>query len=54
MKRLIVFLTHLSDTTVLFLIGLGNEETYRQALFFICRQPRRPWDKLWQNLHWFQ
>jgi hypothetical protein len=31
-----------------------NEETTHHTSLFVCRQPRRPWNDLWQEMQWFQ
>ncbi|HZU86755.1 MAG TPA: glycosyltransferase family 39 protein [Anaerolineaceae bacterium] len=31
-----------------------NEETTSHKLYYICRQPLRPWVEMWQDMRWFQ
>jgi hypothetical protein len=31
-----------------------NEETTRHTGLYVCREPRRPWDEMWQEMQWFQ
>jgi 4-amino-4-deoxy-L-arabinose transferase-like glycosyltransferase len=33
---------------------VNNEETRDHTQFFVCHQPRLPWDKMWPNMQWFQ
>jgi 4-amino-4-deoxy-L-arabinose transferase-like glycosyltransferase len=33
---------------------VNNEETRNHTLFYVCHQSRLPWDKMWQNMQWFQ
>lgn len=34
--------------------GVYNEESTHHTGIYICRQPRRPWSELWQEMLWFQ
>jgi Dolichyl-phosphate-mannose-protein mannosyltransferase len=34
--------------------GVKNEETTHHTGLYICRQPRRPWSEMWQDMQWFQ
>lgn len=34
--------------------GVQNEETLHHIGLYVCRQPRLPWAKLWQEMQWFQ
>jgi hypothetical protein len=34
--------------------GVRNEESTRHTSLYICRQPRRPWAEMWQEMQWFQ
>jgi hypothetical protein len=32
-----------------------NEETTRTTqVLYICREPRRPWSEMWQDMQWYQ
>jgi 4-amino-4-deoxy-L-arabinose transferase-like glycosyltransferase len=31
-----------------------NEESTHHTSLYICREPRRPWSDLWQEMQWFQ
>ncbi|HEX5942128.1 MAG TPA: glycosyltransferase family 39 protein [Anaerolineales bacterium] len=31
-----------------------NEETTHHTGLYICREPRRPWEDMWQDMQWFQ
>ena len=31
-----------------------NEETTHHTGLYICREPRRPWNDIWQEMQWFQ
>lgn len=34
--------------------GVKNEESTRHTALYLCRNPRRPWPELWQEMQWFQ
>lgn len=34
--------------------GIKNEESTRHTALYLCRNPRRPWPELWQEMQWFQ
>jgi 4-amino-4-deoxy-L-arabinose transferase-like glycosyltransferase len=34
--------------------GVKNEESTHHTSLYICRQPRRPWSEIWQDMQWFQ
>jgi hypothetical protein len=34
--------------------NVKNEETSRHSFIYICREPRRPWPELWQDMQWYQ
>jgi 4-amino-4-deoxy-L-arabinose transferase-like glycosyltransferase len=34
--------------------NVRNEESSRHTGLYVCRQPRRPWSELWQEMRWFQ
>ena len=34
--------------------GVKNEESTRHTALYLCRNPRRPWPALWQDIKWFQ
>ena len=34
--------------------GVRNEESTRHTGLYVCRQPRRPWSEMWQDMQWFQ
>ena len=34
--------------------GVKNEESTHHTGLYICRQPRRPWSVMWQDMQWFQ
>jgi len=34
--------------------GVRNEESSYHTSMYICRQPRRPWSEMWQDMQWFQ
>lgn len=34
--------------------NVKNEETKFHTGLFVCRQPRRPWSDMWQDMQWFQ
>lgn len=34
--------------------GVKNEETTHHTGLYVCRQPRRPWSDMWQEMQWFQ
>ena len=31
-----------------------NEESTHHTSLFVCREPRRPWREMWQEMQWFQ
>jgi len=31
-----------------------NEETTHHTGLYVCREPRRPWNEMWQEMQWFQ
>jgi hypothetical protein len=31
-----------------------NEESTHHTSLFVCREPRRPWSEMWQEMQWFQ
>jgi hypothetical protein len=31
-----------------------NEETTHHTSLFVCREPRKPWSDIWQEMQWFQ
>jgi hypothetical protein len=31
-----------------------NEETIHHTGLYVCREPRRPWSKMWQEMQWYQ
>jgi 4-amino-4-deoxy-L-arabinose transferase-like glycosyltransferase len=34
--------------------GVKNEETTYHTSLFVCREPRQPWNSMWQDMKWFQ
>lgn len=34
--------------------GVKNEESQHHTGLYVCRQPRRPWAELWQEMQWLQ
>jgi hypothetical protein len=34
--------------------NVANEETTRHTGLYVCREPRQPWDEMWQRMQWFQ
>jgi hypothetical protein len=34
--------------------NVKNEETTYHTGLYVCRQPRRPWSEMWQDMQWFQ
>ena len=34
--------------------NVKNEETLYHTGLYVCRQPRQPWNKMWQDMQWFQ
>jgi 4-amino-4-deoxy-L-arabinose transferase-like glycosyltransferase len=34
--------------------NVSNEESSRHTGLYVCREPRRPWSELWQQMLWFQ
>lgn len=34
--------------------NVKNEETMYHTGLYICREPRRPWSELWQEMRWYQ
>lgn len=34
--------------------NVQNEETTFHTGLYICREPRRPWSEMWQEMQWFQ
>lgn len=36
------------------LYNVRNEESTRHTGLYVCRQPRRPWSEMWQDMQWFQ
>lgn len=34
--------------------NVKNEETTRHTGLYVCREPRRPWSEMWQEMQWFQ
>jgi 4-amino-4-deoxy-L-arabinose transferase-like glycosyltransferase len=34
--------------------NVKNEETTHHTSLYVCREPRRPWSELWQEMRWFQ
>ncbi len=34
--------------------NVQNEETTRHTGLYVCREPRRPWSVMWQEMQWFQ
>jgi hypothetical protein len=34
--------------------GVKNEETTHHTGLYVCREPRRPWKDMWQEMQWFQ
>ena len=34
--------------------NVKNEETTRHTGLYVCRQPRRPWSEMWQEMQWYQ
>ena len=34
--------------------GVKNEETTHHTSLYVCREPRRPWSEMWQDMLWFQ
>ncbi len=34
--------------------GIKNEESMRHTSLYICRNPRQPWNEMWQRMQWFQ
>ena len=34
--------------------GVKNEETTHHTSLFVCREPRQPWNQIWQDMQWFQ
>lgn len=34
--------------------GVKNEETSYHPALFVCREPRRPWNDMWQVMRWYQ
>jgi hypothetical protein len=33
---------------------IKNEETTHHTGLYVCREPRRPWSELWQEMQWYQ
>ncbi len=33
---------------------VDNEESTRHTGLYVCRQPRQPWNEMWQGMQWFQ
>jgi hypothetical protein len=31
-----------------------NEETTHHTSLYVCREPRKPWSELWQDMQWYQ
>ena len=34
--------------------NVKNEETTRHTGLYVCREPRRPWSEMWQDMQWYQ
>ena len=34
--------------------GVRNEESTHHSGLYVCRDPRRPWSEMWQDMQWFQ
>jgi hypothetical protein len=34
--------------------NVKNEESTRHTGLYVCRQPRAPWNEMWQDMQWFQ
>lgn len=34
--------------------GVKNEESQYHTGLYVCREPRRPWNEMWQEMLWFQ
>lgn len=34
--------------------GLKNEETTHHTSLYVCREPRHPWNDMWQDMKWYQ
>ena len=34
--------------------GVRNEESTHHTGLYVCRDPRRPWSEMWQDMQWFQ
>lgn len=34
--------------------NVKNEETTCHTGLYICREPRRPWSEMWQEMQWYQ
>jgi hypothetical protein len=34
--------------------GVKNEESSYHTSMYICRNPRKPWSEMWQEMQWFQ
>lgn len=34
--------------------NVKNEETTYHTGLYICREPRRPWSEMWQEMQWYQ
>jgi len=34
--------------------GVKNEESTRHTSLYVCREPRRPWSEMWQEMQWYQ
>jgi hypothetical protein len=43
-----------SSGTVKNSYDVKNEETSRHTGLYICREPRRPWSEMWQEMLWYQ
>ena len=34
--------------------NVKNEETSHHTGLYVCREPRRPWSEMWQEMQWYQ
>ena len=37
-----------------FIMNVKNEETTHHTGLYVGREPRRPWNEMWQDMQWFQ
>ena len=33
---------------------VSNEETSHHTSLYVCREPRKPWNEMWQDMQWYQ